>query len=98
MILVFDRDAEGAARAAHELRAEGANATPQAVDVTVEEAVRGAVHGAVSVHGRIDVLVNNAGIYPHTPFEELTFRGVAPRARHEPRLASSSARTPSIPP
>jgi NAD(P)-dependent dehydrogenase (short-subunit alcohol dehydrogenase family) len=72
-ILVFDRDAEGAAQAAHELRVEGANATPQAVDVTVEEAVRGAVDGALSVHGRIDVLVNNAGIYPHTPFEELTF-------------------------
>ena len=72
-VVVFDRDAEGAVRAAHELCSEGANATPQAVDVTVEEAVRGAVDGVVSVHGRVDVLVNNAGIYPHTPFEELTF-------------------------
>lgn len=24
-------------------------------------------------HGRIDVLVNNAGIFPHTPFEDLDF-------------------------
>ena len=23
-------------------------------------------------HGRVDVLVNNAGVYPHAPFEELT--------------------------
>src|SRR6185503_7186590 len=27
----------------------------------------------VSTRSRVDVLVNNAGIYPHTPFEELTF-------------------------
>jgi NAD(P)-dependent dehydrogenase (short-subunit alcohol dehydrogenase family) len=73
-IVLFDRDAEGAARAAQELReAGGAEAMPQAVDVTVEEAVRAAVDGVTAVHGRIDVLVNNAGIYPHTPFEELTF-------------------------
>jgi NAD(P)-dependent dehydrogenase (short-subunit alcohol dehydrogenase family) len=72
-IVLFDRDAEGATRAAEALRDEGADAVPQAVDVTVEEAVRAAVDGVVSVHGRIDVLVNNAGIYPHTPFDELTF-------------------------
>jgi NAD(P)-dependent dehydrogenase (short-subunit alcohol dehydrogenase family) len=72
-IVLFDRDAEGVARAAQELREAGGNATPQAVDVTVEEAVRAAMHSVAAVHGRIDVLVNNAGIYPHTPFEELTF-------------------------
>jgi NAD(P)-dependent dehydrogenase (short-subunit alcohol dehydrogenase family) len=42
------------------------------VDVTDEEAVRAAVVGVLERRGRIDVLVNNAGIYPHTPFEELT--------------------------
>ena len=72
-LVLFDRDAEAVAVAARELREAGAGAIPQAVDVTVEEAVRGAVDGVVARHGRIDVLVNNVGIYPHTPFEELTF-------------------------
>src|SRR5207247_7490741 len=40
--------------------------------VTDEHAVGNAVQWVLSTAGRIDVLVNNAGIYPHTPFEELT--------------------------
>jgi NAD(P)-dependent dehydrogenase (short-subunit alcohol dehydrogenase family) len=48
-------------------------AGPEPVDVTDETAVRAAVSRALASHGRIDVLVNNAGIYPHRPFDELTF-------------------------
>ena len=43
------------------------------VDVTDEQSVRRACDAVVGRHGRVDVLVNNAGIYPHIPFEELTF-------------------------
>jgi NAD(P)-dependent dehydrogenase (short-subunit alcohol dehydrogenase family) len=43
------------------------------VDVTAEQSVLNACKQVVSRHGRIDVLVNNAGIYPHIPFEEMTF-------------------------
>jgi NAD(P)-dependent dehydrogenase (short-subunit alcohol dehydrogenase family) len=43
------------------------------VDVTAEQSVLNACNEVVSRHGRIDVLVNNAGIYPHIPFEEMTF-------------------------
>ena len=43
------------------------------VDVTDERSVRTACEEIVTRHGRVDVLVNNAGIYPHIPFEEMSF-------------------------
>jgi 3-oxoacyl-[acyl-carrier protein] reductase len=43
------------------------------VDVTDEQSVRRACDEVVDRHGRVDVLINNAGIYPHIPFEEITF-------------------------
>ena len=43
------------------------------VDVTDERSVRRACDAVVGRHGRVDVLVNNAGIYPHIPFDEITF-------------------------
>ncbi len=43
------------------------------VDVSDERSVREAFERVLSEHARIDVLVNNAGIYPHIPFEELSF-------------------------
>lgn len=43
------------------------------VDVTDERSVGRACEDVVGRHGRIDLLINNAGIYPHIPFVELTF-------------------------
>ena len=43
------------------------------VDVTDERSVRRACDAVVGRHGRVDVLVNNAGIYPHISFDEITF-------------------------
>jgi pyridoxal 4-dehydrogenase len=45
-----------------------------AVDVSDEGSVQRAIDRALDDHRRIDVLVNNAGVYPHTPFEQMTFR------------------------
>src|SRR5438445_11662539 len=71
-VVLFDRAGEAAEKAAAALTAEGADATAREVDVTDEHSVGNGVQWALSTSGRIDVLVNNAGIYPHTPFEELT--------------------------
>jgi pyridoxal 4-dehydrogenase len=72
-VALFDRDREGLAEAAARLAADGAEARAHAVDVTDEDGVRDAVEAVLSARGRIDVLVNNAGVYPHYPFEQLTY-------------------------
>jgi len=72
-VALLDRDGERLAAAADALSARGLTVFPHTVDLTDEEGVRGAVAAVLSAEGRIDVLVNNVGIYPHRPFEELTY-------------------------
>ncbi|HWB55831.1 MAG TPA: SDR family NAD(P)-dependent oxidoreductase [Gaiellaceae bacterium] len=72
-VALLDRDGDALTAAAERLAAGGAVATAHEVDVAVEEAVRTAVADILAADGRIDVLVNNAGIYPHYPFEEITY-------------------------
>jgi NAD(P)-dependent dehydrogenase (short-subunit alcohol dehydrogenase family) len=72
-VALLDRDGDVLADAAERLEGEGLEVTPLQVDVTAEDEVRGAVATVLAAHGQLDVLVNNAGIYPHFPFEELTF-------------------------
>lgn len=60
-----------AARAAAEAAALGARHSAAGCDVTDPESVRAAVAGVVARHGRIDVLVNCAGIVRLAPAEEL---------------------------
>jgi NAD(P)-dependent dehydrogenase (short-subunit alcohol dehydrogenase family) len=72
-VALLDRDAETLAAAAEALAAQGLAVVPHTVDVTDEEGVGAAVAAVLSAENRIDVLVNNAGIYPHCPFEELTY-------------------------
>jgi NAD(P)-dependent dehydrogenase (short-subunit alcohol dehydrogenase family) len=51
----------------------GDRASPVPADVSDPGSVTQAVSLVLGAHARVDVLVNNAGIYPHTPFRELTF-------------------------
>lgn len=42
-----------------------------ATDVTDAAQVKALVDGAVALHGRIDVMLNNAGLMPHSPLERI---------------------------
>jgi 3-oxoacyl-[acyl-carrier protein] reductase len=72
-VALLDRDGGRLGAAADALGAQGLAVLPHTVDLTDEKGVRAAVAAVLSAEGRIDVLVNNVGIYPHRPFEELTY-------------------------
>ena len=72
-VALLDRDGEKLRAAADALGAQGLTVLLHTVDLTDEEGVRAAVAAVLSAEGGIDVLVNNVGIYPHRPFEELTY-------------------------
>ncbi|MFD6154334.1 SDR family oxidoreductase [Streptomyces sp. NPDC060243] len=61
-VAVGARDEARGAAAAESLRAEGARAFAVALDVTSEESVAAAAQTVAEEAGRLDVLVNNAGI------------------------------------
>lgn len=65
---VIDIDGARAANAAAEI---GPGATAHALDVTDEAAVKGAFEDILGVGGRIDVLVNSAGIGARQPTETM---------------------------
>jgi len=56
---------------AKELTAQGGKALALATDVTDYEQVKRLVDTAVRTFGRIDVMLNNAGLMPHSPLERL---------------------------
>jgi NADP-dependent 3-hydroxy acid dehydrogenase YdfG len=56
---------------ADELNRSGGKALALQTDVTQVDQVKGLVDAAVQTYGRIDVMINNAGLMPHSPLERL---------------------------
>jgi NAD(P)-dependent dehydrogenase (short-subunit alcohol dehydrogenase family) len=61
-VVTVGRTAETIEGAARELAADGLQASPHVLDVTDRPAVERLVQAVVAEHGRLDVLVNNAGV------------------------------------
>lgn len=55
-----------------ELEAKGGTATAVVCDVTQEADVEALFKAALDAHGRVDILINNAGVADHTPTDELS--------------------------
>jgi NADP-dependent 3-hydroxy acid dehydrogenase YdfG len=70
-LVVGARRVERLAALVSDIRAAGGTAEYQAVDVTQREQVESLVNLARRTYGRVDVLVNNAGIMPLSRLEQL---------------------------
>ncbi len=70
-IVVGGRDAAKNAAAVKQLQAIGAKASAIAVDVLKEDSCRALIADTMKAHGRLDVLVNNAGMSIRKQPEEL---------------------------
>ncbi|HEX7941714.1 MAG TPA: SDR family oxidoreductase [Gemmatimonadaceae bacterium] len=68
-VVLGARRAERLQSLADELTANGARALAVATDVTDPGQVQRLVDAAVETFGRVDVMLNNAGLMPHSPLE-----------------------------
>ncbi|XVQ15819.1 SDR family oxidoreductase [Spirillospora sp. CA-255316] len=70
-VVLADLDGDGAQRAAAALAADGFKATGVRVDITDPESTAAMADAAVSAHGGIDILVNNAALMAEIPQGDL---------------------------
>jgi 3-oxoacyl-[acyl-carrier protein] reductase len=69
---LLDRDAKGCKRVAKSIGTGGGKAFAAGGDVRSTRDIAAWVEGAAARSGRIDILINNAGIYPRQPFLEMS--------------------------
>ncbi len=71
-VLLADIDAAGGELAARQLRDDGRRAVFVATDVTQRAAIAALVDRALSEFGRLDIMLNNAGVAPNAPILDMS--------------------------
>ncbi len=71
-LALADRNAAGLAAAAARARAAGVTVTEHVLDVTDQEALAALPEAVLAAHGRVSLLVNNAGVALIGTFEEVS--------------------------
>jgi 2-deoxy-D-gluconate 3-dehydrogenase len=71
-VTVVDTDYEGAQEVAQRIRANGGKAQAIKGDVSRPEDCKRMVQSALDAYGRIEILINNAGIFPFAPALQAT--------------------------
>jgi 2-dehydro-3-deoxy-D-gluconate 5-dehydrogenase len=71
-VLIADLDTEAAQATAKELGDKGWSAQALSVDVSDENAVQDMVKHCQATFNSLDILINNAGIYPNQPIAAMT--------------------------
>lgn len=72
MVLMADIDETAAQKSVSDLSAKGLKVKSIKTDVSNEEEVEKMVQTAVHQFGGLDIMVNNAGIYPQVPLSKMT--------------------------
>jgi NADP-dependent 3-hydroxy acid dehydrogenase YdfG len=70
-VVLGARRADRIQKIAGELASNGGQAIAFTTDVTQADQVKRLVDGGVKAFGRVDVMLNNAGLMPHSPLERL---------------------------
>jgi 3-oxoacyl-[acyl-carrier protein] reductase len=71
-VYILDRDLEGCRKVAASIVSTGGSATAFGGDVQRRADIEPWVEGAIRDFGRIDILINNAGVYPRQTFLEMS--------------------------
>jgi NAD(P)-dependent dehydrogenase (short-subunit alcohol dehydrogenase family) len=73
-LVICARNLKGCEEAAEQLRKTGVRCLPLACDVSSEEDVIKMSQDAISAFGKIDILINNAGVAPGGPLEKTSVK------------------------
>ena len=73
-VFIVGRDEKKLQKTEQEIKGLSGIISYYVADVRKEDEVNNALHSAISIYGKIDILVQNAGIYPFAFIKNMTFQ------------------------